>query len=344
MSELRYDSIHKIWVIMAAERALRPSGYQVEVKEHPQEHCPLCPGHESETPQEIFAIRNIGGAANSPGWSLRVIPNKYPALRDEGEVRHFHVGIHKVMSGVGAHEMVVETPHHDRNLAEQPAAVLAEILRVYRNRMNEMMQESRFHYVMLFRNQGENAGATLSHPHAQIIALPIIPTVVRAELVSTHDYYRDNKECRFCQILREEQDAQTRIVFENQHFIVTAPYASRTPYELMLMPRVHRADFTELSDQETDELSVALSETLGRLKALLDNPAYNLIIHSIPNMSSRSKFLREFTSILKSYHWHIEIIPRLSKAAGFEWGTGFYINSTLPEEAAKSLKAVKSIV
>ena len=340
MSELRHDPIQRQWVIVATQRAARPSGYSVHVSEQPPEFCPLCPGNEDKTPPEIFAIRNGFSAPNSPNWKLRVVPNKYPAVGIEGELERTAVGIYDRMRGIGEHEIVIDSPLHNEHLAEQPVSQLVDVLRAYRDRMRDLMRDTRFLYVMAFRNHGESAGATLAHPHSQIIALPVLPNVLETELSSAREHFRRTDRCLFCDILRQEQEARARIVVEREGFAAFAPYASRSPYELFLMPTNHQADFTQLSDQQTVALASVLSETLRRLKSALENPPYNFIIHSAPNLNSRAVAVQEFPHVTDVYHWHIEIIPRLAKAAGFEWGTGFHINPTPPEEAAESLRAV----
>ena len=341
MSELRHDPIQRQWVIVATQRAARPTGYQVHVTEHPQEFCPLCPCNEDKTPPEIFAVRDGFSAPNSPGWQLRVVPNKYPAVGIEGELERSAVGIYDKLRGIGAHEIIVESPVHNQHMAEQPISHLAMVVRAYRDRMRDLMRDQRFLYVMVFRNHGESAGATLAHPHSQVIALPVLPNVLETELHSAREHFRRSERCLFCDILRQEQDAGSRIVVKDREFVAFAPYASRSPYELMLMPVQHQADFTLLSDAQCDSLASTLSETLRRLKISLDNPPYNFIIHSSPNPHAHALTVQDVPRVEDAYHWHIEIIPRLSRAAGFEWGTGFHINPTPPEEAAESLRAVK---
>ncbi len=340
MSELRHDPIQRHWVIVATQRAGRPHGYHVEVKEEPPEFCPFCPCNEDKTPPEIYAIREGFSAPNSPGWQVRVVPNKFPAVGVEGALERSAVGLYDRMKGIGAHEIIIESPLHTQHMAEQSVEHLTNVIRAYRERMTDLMRDHRLLYVMLFRNHGEMAGATLAHPHSQIIALPILPSVLELELGSARDHYRRKERCLFCDILQQEREAKSRIVVQHEAFTVFAPYASRSPYELSLMPNQHHADFTSLTDAECADLAKTLSETLKRLKNCLEDPPYNFILHSAPNMAASSVAVQETPRVQDAYHWHIEIIPRLSKPAGFEWGTGFHINSMPPEEAAESLRAV----
>ncbi len=340
MSELRFDPIQRQWVIVATERGQRPTGYHVEVTEQSPEFCPLCPTNESKTPPEIFALREGFAAPNSPGWQLRVVPNKYPAVSAEGELARTGVGVYDRMRGIGAHEIIIETPQHDRHLALQPVPHLTNVVKAYRDRMKALLQDERFLYAMVFRNQGERAGATLAHPHSQVIALPVLPKILETELRSSREHFRRTERCLFCDILRQEQDVDARLVMDGHDFAVFAPYASRSPYELFLMPKTHSADFTLLSDAHAGSLAATLSEMLNRLKICLDDPPFNFILHSGPNPSGHSMLLSKLPAASECYHWHMEIVPRVSESAGFEWGTGFHINPTPPEEAAENLKAV----
>lgn len=340
MSELRHDPLQHHWVIIAGERARRPSDYSVEVKTQSAEFCPFCSCNEDKTPPEIYAVREGYGAPNSPGWQIRVVPNKYPALRVEGELERIAVGLYDRMNGIGAHEIVIETPEHMLQMADFTAAHLALVLRVYRDRMRDLMQDKRLQYLVVFRNYGESAGTTLSHPHSQIIAMPILPSTIQTEIRSACEYYYRRERGIFCDIIHQELDDGSRIVIENDHYVVLAPYASRSPFELMLAPRRHQHDFTAISDSECKELAVVLKQTLGKLRTALNDPPFNLMIHTAPNLTDKSVWYKEFPNIKDGYHWYIEIVPRLTKSAGFEWGTGFHINPTPPESAAEFLRQI----
>jgi UDPglucose--hexose-1-phosphate uridylyltransferase len=340
MPELRHDPIQRQWVIIASERAHRPTDYDVKVTQQPAEFCPFCPCNEDKTPPEILAIRDGYSAPNAPGWSVRVVPNKYPALRIEGDLSKAAEGLYDRMNGVGAHEIVIETPDHTRHLSDQPEEQLAKVLRAYRERLRDLMRDSRFVYVAVFRNYGESAGATLSHPHSQIIAMPMVPSVIEIELRSARDHYSHRERCLFCDVIRQELETGARIVIENGEFVVFAPYASRSPFELFLAPVSHQHDFTQIGDEAIEGLAKVIRETMQRLRAALNDPPFNFVMHVAPNLASQSIWTREFPMLAEGYHWHIEIIPRLTKAAGFEWGTGFHINPTPPEMAADYLRGV----
>jgi UDPglucose--hexose-1-phosphate uridylyltransferase len=341
MPELRHDPIQRQWVIIASERARRPSEFEVTVMQQSAEFCPFCPCNEDKTPPEIAAVRDGFSAPNSPGWSVRVVANKYPALRIEGDLDRAAEGLYDRMNGIGAHEIVIETPDHTKHMADLPPAHLATVLRTYRERLVDLMRDTRFLYIALFRNYGESAGATLAHPHSQLIAMPILPRVVEIELSSARDHYQARERCLFCDIIRQEREAGTRIVVDNGKYVVFAPYASRSPFELFLAPVHHQHDYCQINDTDTETLAETIAETLYRLRAALNDPPFNFVVHLSPNLKSRSILLQDFPYLADAYHWHIEIVPRLTKSAGFEWGTGFHINPTPPELAADYLRRIK---
>ncbi|MDD5088972.1 MAG: galactose-1-phosphate uridylyltransferase, partial [bacterium] len=338
MPELRHDPLHRRWVIIASERARRPSEFDVRVTQQPADFCPFCPCNEDKTTPEIFAVREGYGAPNSPGWSLRVVPNKYPALRIEGELDRSAVGLYDRMNGIGAHEIVIETPDHSRHLADYPAPHMARIIRAFRERVKDLSNDMRFLYVAIFRNYGENAGATLTHPHSQLIAMPIIPRVLEIELGAALDYYDHHERCLLCDLLQQEITTGKRIVLENEKFVVFTPYASRSPFELLLVPLTHQHDLSQISDSDSEILGATLVEAIRRLKEALNDPPFNIIVHNSLNLKSHSIWVKKFPWLEVGYHWHISIVPRLAKTAGFEWGTGFDINPTPPELAAEYLR------
>jgi UDPglucose--hexose-1-phosphate uridylyltransferase len=340
MPELRHDPIQKRWVIIASERGRRPDDFPRMDLAGEGGFCPFCTGNESKTPPEIAALRSSGGP-NSPGWQVRVVPNKFPALRIEGMLDRKGLGIYDRMNGVGAHEIIIETPRHDAGLAELSIPEFERVLWMYRERLVDLLRDSRFKYILIFKNYGAAAGASLSHPHTQIIATPVTPLTLAEELNSAREHYRYKERCLFCDVIEQELDANERIVYANDAFVALAPYASRFPFELFLAPRHHYHSFAEISDPMIHELAVALKDILLRIKKCLNDPPYNFVIHTIPNTKTTLKRTSYWDTIAVDYHWHIEIMPRMTRMAGFEWGTGFYINPTAPEEAAKYLREVE---
>src|SRR5581483_12071969 len=329
MPELRKDPVTGRWVIISTDRQKRPHDFKFERAEIiGREHCPFCPGHESSTPPEVTAYRQNGSAPNQPGWDVRVVPNKYPALQVEGTFDRHGDGMYDRMNGIGAHEVVIETPHHDRTMALMSEPEIVQVLWAYRERMLDLKRDIRLRYILIFKNQGAAAGATLEHTHSQLIALPIVPDFVREEIDGARRHFTAKERCVFCDIIRQEVSAGTRVILESADLVALAPYAPRFPFETWLLPRHHSSRFEEAPRHEYDGLARALKSVLMRMDRTLERPAYNLIVHTSPFTDETADY----------YHWHIEVIPKLTKIAGFEWGTGFYINPTAPEEAARVLR------
>ncbi len=338
MPELRHDPIQKRWVIIATERGRRPDEFPRCDEPSGNGNCPFCEGRESRTPPEIRAIRPNGNGPNQPGWQVRVVPNKFPALRIEGDLERRGIGIHDRMNGVGAHEVIIETPCHDLEMADMPVEQIERVAWMYRERLQDLMQDRRLKYVMIFKNYGAAAGASLAHPHSQLIATPVTPLALASELISAKEHYHGKERCLFCDVIQQELDTGDRIVLTTDRMVALTPFASRFPFEVFLAPRRHHHNFAEIDDDTLRDLARTLKEILQRMKACLNDPPYNFLIHTCPNTKARPKRTTYWDTIEVDYHWHLEIIPRLTGIAGFEWGTGFYINPTAPEEAAKYLR------
>ena len=331
MPQLRKDPVLGRWVIIATERGKRPTDFVTEPEERKPGFCPFDEGNEDKTPPEVMAYRAPGTAPDTPGWTVRVVPNKFPALSIEGDLDRAGEGMYDKMNGVGAHEVVIETPVHDRRLADLPIEHIALVFKAIQERMLDLQGDSRFRYIQVFRNSGSAAGASLQHPHSQLIALPILPKRLTEELAGSKKYYSYKERCVFCDIVAQEEWTKSRIVCENDDFITLAPFAARFPFETWLLPKKHRPSFEVMEDAERAPFASVLKETLLRMNEALSHPPYNFIVHSSPSGETD----------LKYYHWHIEIMPKLTKVAGFEWGSGFYINPTPPEEAAAYLREVE---
>jgi UDPglucose--hexose-1-phosphate uridylyltransferase len=330
--ELRKDPVTSRWVIISTERLKRPSDFRIERAAPPgPDECPFCAGREDLTPPEVLAYRHNGTAPNSPGWDLRVVPNKFPALKVEGTLEREGEGIFDRMNGIGAHEVIIETPGHEKTLASMSEVEIERVLFAFRDRIIDLRQDRRFRYILVFKNHGAAAGATLEHTHSQLIALPIVPDFVREEIEGARRHYTAKERCVFCDIIRQELAAGRRVILEGADVVALAPYAPRFPFETWLLPRRHGARFEEAPHQEYEGLARLLKSVLQRMNRALESPAYNLIIHSAP--------LSE--EVGESYHWHVELIPKVTRVAGFEWGTGFYINPTSPEEAARVLREAR---
>jgi UDPglucose--hexose-1-phosphate uridylyltransferase len=339
-SQYRYDPLQKRWVIIASERGKRPQDFAIPREEAESAFCPFCPGHEDKTPREITAIRDPAGRANGPGWKVRVVPNKFPALRVEGSPEREADGIYDRMNGIGAHEVVIETPEHRSRLSDRDPEEVALMLRVYRERLADLMLDQRLKYILIFKNSGAAAGASLSHPHSQIIATTVTPRTVALELNACREHHHVKERCLVCDLIKQEVAARDRLVYIDERYVAFCPYAARFPFEVFIAPRFHQHDYSRASDYDLRGLATVLRDVLGRYRAALDDPPYNYILHTSPNANVHPKRAHYWDTIAFDFHWHFELFPRLTRVAGFEWGTGFYINPTPPEEAARYLRNV----
>lgn len=331
MPELRKDPIIGRWVIIATERGKRPHDFVIEEEVVKGGFCPFCPGNEHTTPPEIFAYRNPGTEPNTPGWSLRVVNNKFPALIPEGGLDRRGEGIFDKMAGYGTHEVIIENPDHDTTLTNISIEGFMEVLTSYRERIKMLAEDPRFKYVLIFKNMGRAAGASLEHSHSQLIGLPIVPELVTEELSGSKFYYQWKERCVFCDMIRQELEDRVRVVLENEEFVALCPFAPRSPFEVWILPKMHYSSYIHLPEGSYRLLAEIFSETLQRLEKSLGKAPYNFILHIAP--------IRE--PELPHYHWHFEIMPKLTLMAGFEWGSGFFINPTPPEDAAQYLREVQ---
>ncbi|MFV0442837.1 MAG: galactose-1-phosphate uridylyltransferase [Planctomycetaceae bacterium] len=331
MSELRKDPITGRWVIIAPERMSRPQIVKCDDDLPQHEFDPFLEGNEHATPPEILAYRHPGTPPNKPGWRVRVIPNKFPALAVEGELKKRAAGMYDVMAGIGAHEVIIECPQRETNLARLPEDNVREVIWVYRDRLVDLKRDSRFVHGLVFKNKGSQAGATVDHSHSQLIVSPVVPIRIIEEMDGSEQFYRFRGRCIYDDLIEQELGDETRVVLESSEFLVVCPYASRFPFETWIIPRHHTSHFENIQRQGVEQLGSALKETLLRLTMALDDPAYNYVIHTAPFNAPE----------LPHYRWHIEIIPRLTRVAGFEWGSGFYINPVRPEKAAEFLRQVE---
>ena len=334
MGELRLDPMTARWVIISNERDLGPDGYDIDSPVIKGGNCPFCPGSEKMTPPEVDADRPDNSKPDTPGWVTRTVPNKFPALKNEPKIERTGVGMFDMMNGVGEHEVIVEDIDHNKQLADLDVEQIKKVVNVYKRRSIELGKDDRFKYVLIFKNYGQAAGASLEHSHTQLISLPVVPKRVMEELECAHRYYDYKERCVFCDIVRQEMEYRHREISENDDFVAFCPFASRSPFEIFITPRKHESYFTDISDREIGSFAQILKEILMRMKVALHDPPYNFIIHTTPLNGNG-----DFSGY---YHWHVELIPKLSKIAGFEWGTGFYINPTSPETASKYLREAKT--
>ena len=330
MSELRRDPITGRWNIINTDEPMEPGNFEVEPHEAGAATCPFCPGNERMTPPEIHVLRPAGSQPNGPGWNLRVVSNKFPALRIEGELGRRGLGLFDLSNGLGAHEVIIETPEHQRQMPDLSLDALSHTLEAFTIRSLDLRGDRRLKYTLIFKNYGKAAGASLEHPHSQLIALPIVPKRILEELKGAERYFEFRDRCGYCDMLSQEVGDDERIICENKNFLAFCPFVSSFPFEISILPKTHSSDFALSPPDVLQDLARMLKEVLGRVRATLSDPAYNLMIMTAP-IEPRQR---------EEYHWRVELIPKLTKVAGFEWGTGFYINPTPPELAAKALREI----
>lgn len=342
MSELRHDPIHRRWVIIALERSRRPDEFHFAPAVPPSDEapCAFCPGQEGSTPPELYAVRS-SGSPNGPGWSVRVVPNRQPVLAIEGDLDRRGHGIYDRMRGIGAHELIVETPEHNHRPHEIPLLQYASALNASRMRVADLMKDRRFKYTLLHRNFGVAAGSTVYHPLQQIVAMPVTPLNVSITLDSARAHFYLKERCVFCDVIEQELDEGSRLVHVDDNYISFCPYASRFPYELNIFPRRHQHLFTDLDDKATESLASHMLEVFRRLHTVLKGPPFNWALINGPNAQAGVARAGFWTTLPYDFHWHIEVLPRLTPQAGFEWGTGLFINPTAPEDAAALLRDAK---
>jgi len=337
MSQLRQDPVTCQWVAIATERAKRPMSFMRSARAgasitQPDAECPFCAGHESETPPELMAIRPSGGEANRPGWLVRVVPNLFPAFTPSNAPALVkEQGIYQVMDGIGAHEVVILSPSHTADLGTLSQPSLLVVIQTYIARYQVNCARSNLQYLMIISNNGKEAGASLAHPHSQLFGLPIIPPAVQCEIDGVARYRDASGRCVYCEIIRFEVASGERVVYSNDDFLVYCPFASRLPFESSIIPRWHASHFEAMSDAQQRSFADAVHQLTSRLSHGLGDPPYNLYIHTAPCHAGPDI----------DYHWHLELLPRLTIQAGFEWGSGIMINTSTPEAAAEFLRDVE---
>lgn len=331
MSDLRRDPIVGRWVIVDTDHPNKPEDYEHEQYIPKGGICPFCYGNESMTPPEIDSIRELHTQPNTSGWEVRVVANKFPALQIEGELNRRGLGIYDLSNGIGAHEVLIETPYHNKDIPDLLNEEIEKFIVMYCRRMSDLARDSRFKYIMLFRNYGAAAGASLEHPHTQLVALPMVPKNVMEALKGAKDYFEYRERCIFCDIITQEAQEKERIIIENKYFLSFFPFVSRFPFEIWIIPKNHNGHFSRMSQEEIPAFASILKDTITKIKKVFPNLSYNYIIHTSPVNGDSS---------VESYHWHLEFMPKLMRVAGFEWGSGFYLVPTPPELAAKYLRGV----
>jgi len=331
MPDYRKDPIVGRWVIIAPERAKRPEDFQHQFRDNMDRFDPFAEGNEDATPPEILAYRSHGSEPNRPGWRVRVVPNKFPALQIEGDLDKHGEGIYDVMKGLGAHEVIIDCPQSEANMSRLSVENIREVFWAYRDRLVDLKRDKRLVHGLVFKNKGAAAGASLAHSHSQLIVTAVVPISIREEMEGSRQFYDYRGRCIFDDMIHEERQADKRVVLETDQYIVICPFASRVPFETWVLPKRHSSHYENITMHGLEELGTVIKSVLMKLELALDDPPYNYMIHTAPFDVDE----------VPHYHWHSEILPRLTRMAGFEWGSGFYINPVSPEDAAEFLRNVK---
>jgi UDPglucose--hexose-1-phosphate uridylyltransferase len=337
ISEFRFCPIKHRWTIIAPERNNAPvaSATESPAADGATRFDPFAPGNEAHTPPAILTFP--AGDGESP-WQVRVFPNSVPVLRVEGDVVKEAVGLNDTVSGVGAHEVIVETPDPHLEMADFEIEQIVLVLQAYRSRLADLRHDSRLRYSLIFKNKGREAGASQTHAHSQLIATPIIPTTIVDELRAAREHFERRERCLFCDLIRQELRLNERICIESEGFLAVSPFAATSPYETWILPKEHLHDFTLATDVQLRGFSEILRELLRRMRVVLEDPPYNFVLHTAPNPHPRPGRPDFWSTIQHDYHWHLEFVPRTTRAAGFELGSGYSINPVPPEEAAKLIR------
>ena len=329
MSEIRLNPITREWVIIAREKGKKPDDFII-VKEETRrpeflKTCPFCPGNEAVTPKETFKI------SDEKGWKIRVVPNKFAVLSREGERARAHTGLHKDVTGVGTHEVIIETPVHNLTTATMPLEQLKEVIQTYKDRFLEIYRDRRVEHVILFKNSGLASGTTIEHPHSQVVGIPVMPLHIRSRIENAMRFFDDTGECLMCRMIKDELNEGTRIVMDTKHFVAFVPYAALSPFHIWIFPKRHSGFFADMQSEEIWDMASNLKSIMARLYYGLNNPDFNYVVRSGSSCEANSGFI----------HWYLSIVPRVAMASGFELGSGMYINPLIPESAAEYLRNVK---
>ena len=332
--EFRRDPVIGRWAVVAPERSHRPITLEGAEPRHrrngERKPCPFCPGQEHDTPHEVLAYRDAGSPPDGPGWRLRVVPNRYPAVRpDVGEAVCAVEGMVFVTTpGLGRAEVLIECPEHLAAPTQLSDEQFAAVFRAYRDRIVSLAEDHRLAYAAVFKNVGAEAGASLGHTHSQIIATPIVPEAIQAELDGGQAFFARTGRCVFCDLAARDLADGERVIARSEHFLAVTAYAPRFAYEFWVLPLEHTSQYETLSDADAHELALLLKRVLLALDRVLGEPAYNWCLHTAPLRSPS----------LPHFHWHIEVLPRSARPAGLEWGFGCFITTVAPEQAAQELR------
>lgn len=347
MPELRKDPVLGRWVIIATERARRPGNFidlqknifdsnEAEQGSAPNKDCPFC---HNQDPR-IYVVKDKKSGKRQDSWKVLVVPSGTPVLKTNGKFSQKEHGLYAEINGYGTNEVVIETPDHIANTADLDVKQIRLVLETYAARFNALKKDTHLRYVLVYKNYGYSAGGRrIGHSRSQIIASSVTPLSVEEKLTGAKQYFHSHERCLYCDLIRQEREARKRVISESEHFIAITPFAPRFPFEILILPKQHHCDFAQGILGQEDDLARMLKETLLRIKVGIEDPAYNYIIQTAPFRRAEDDY--EWQTVEEDYHWHIEIRPRITRVAGFEKGTGFYICAIPPEDTAEFLREVE---
>ncbi|MBF0106208.1 MAG: DUF4921 family protein [Deltaproteobacteria bacterium] len=328
MTEFRKDTIINRWVIIAAERARRPSDLAEQTTEYAKGgFCPFDVGNETATPPEVFAMRNQGTLPDTPGWQVRVVNNLYPALSVKDKPLITNCGLYLSMGGYGTHEVMIEGTDHEKQFADFDDQAILRVFLTWQERIRFHKKNSAVCYIQIFKNHGKRGGASLEHTHSQLVAMPFVPGLVEQEIRGAQDYFNTNNRCVYCDLLKQVRENKVYLVAHDSHVVSFCPHASRYPFETWVIPTQHQAGFEDADQETLFKTGRNLGLVLRSLNRVLNRPSYNFVLHTNPAQSGSA-----------NYHWHIEVIPITTSIAGFERATDCIINTMAPEKAAEFLR------
>ena len=341
MSELRYDPIRMQWVLISPERGDNPQYFYINDKQFAldQADCPFCPGHEKLTAKELYRVAD---PQNPDAWAARVVPNNVPVLKVEELLKRTGHGMYDHITGMGAHEVIIDTPRHKLGLSDYSDDIFFNIFTAAIARIKDLQNDNRIRYINVFKNHGYGAGAFMEHPHTQIVGLPVITKYIKQELLASKNYYLLKERCLYCDIINQEMFENQRVVAENLDFVAFVPYAAPAAFEVQIMPKRHNHDVTAMTNNELKSFAAITAKVFHQYDVILGNPSVNFSLYTAPPSTPRPEYPNYWQSIKYDYHWHLSVVPRITRVGGLDIGCGILVNPVLPEKSALLLRQVNA--
>lgn len=340
MAETRFDPIKRKWVVISPERGGRRDSFMISVKREQDSSCPFCSIEDVAKLPPLYRIDAKDGSGKA---ALVVTPDKYPVMGIEGKLERFGDGLYDAVSGIGAHEIIIDSPRHSLAAADYTEEEIYNLFLAFKVRLEDLAKDIRFRYAAAFKNIGFEAGEIINHPHAQIIASPMVPSGIENTVVFADAYYREKERCLFCDIMKKEREEKSRVITENYEFTAFCPYASEYPFEVAVYPKKHEAFYSGISDNSLRQLADIVKELFSRMSALLGSPAISLALRLAPFKCGRPDLSGYMANLESSFHYRLELRPAVTPRTGTLWACGLPINVLKPEEAAQYLREVSSI-